>query len=222
MELKQYFNIILKRVWILILIPVVTGGASAYVSLFVLNPVYESNTTLYVINKSQDPRSPIAYNDIMAGQSLVKDYRELIKSRLVTAKVIEDLKLNNMTSGALANKISVNSKNDTRLIEIKVQDVNPQRAKEIADRLAAVFVDKVIELMKVETVGIVDTATVQDAPVAPKPAVNIVIAVFAGIMASIGIILLLEYLDDTVKTSEDVEKQLGLTVLGAIPMLEIK
>lgn len=222
MELKQYFKILQKKIWILLLIPIAAACISGYVSLFVLNPVFESNTTLYVINKGQGAQTAIALNDIMAGQSLVKDYRELIKSRLVTTETIKDLGLKGISSETLAERISVNSKNDTRIIEIKVQDTQPERARDIADKLAEVFIDKVIELMKVDTVGIVDKAILPARPIKPRPAINILITAFSGIITSLGIIFLLEYLDDTVKTAEDVEKQLGITVLGTIPALEMK
>lgn len=222
MELKQYFYIIYKRLWIIVLLPFLATLASAYVSFYVLDPVYEANTSLYVINKQTDSQLSVAYSDLMAGQYLVKDYRELVKSRTVTGAVIEELKLTGITHAMLAEKISVNSKNDTRIIEIRVQDGDPERARQIADKVGEVFVNKVIDLMKVENVSVVDKAQVPTKPVNPKPVMNIAIAFFTGLMASIGIVFLIEYLDDSIKTSEDVEKYLGLTVLGTIPEFGIK
>lgn len=222
MELKQYLKIICKRLWLIVLLPAIAGFASFYVSFYVLTPVYESNITLYVINKKADPQLAIAYNDVMVGQQLVKDYRELVKSRTVTGSVIRELQLKGFTPESLAEKISVNSKNDTRIIEIRVQDQNPVRAKDIANEVGYEFINKVIDLMKVENVSIVDSAQTPSEPVKPKPTVNIAIAVFTALLAALGIVFLIEYLDDTIKTSEDVEKYLGLTVLGTIPVFSIK
>ncbi|MCR4435375.1 MAG: Wzz/FepE/Etk N-terminal domain-containing protein [Clostridiales bacterium] len=222
MELKQYFSIIYKRIWMVIALPLMAALASGYVSLCVLDKVYEADTTLYVINKKADSQSPIAYNDIMTGQYLVKDYRELVKSRTVTSTVIQELGIKDLTLEDLASNISVNSKNDTRIIEIKVQDKDPQRAAQLADKVGEVFINKVVDLMKVENVSIVDRAQTSSEPVKPRPGVNIAVAFFAGLMAAVGIAFLMEYLDDTIKTSEDIEKYLDLTVLGTIPVFNIK
>lgn len=222
MELKQYFNIMLKRWWIIVALTLAAGIAAALVSFFVLEPVYEASTTLYVINKQPDVQASIAYNDVMAGQLLVNDYREIVKSAAITSSVIDGLGLEGQTPEGLAEKISVDSKNDTRVIEIKVQDKDPETAVAIADKLGNVFVSKVKELMKVETVSILDSARLPKEPVKPQPYINIALAVFAALFMAIGIIFLMEYLDDTIKTAEDVEKHLGLTVLGTIPVLNMR
>lgn len=221
MELKKYAQIMMKRLWLIILLPVATGLFSAYVSYYVLVPVYEANTTLYVINTpaSAGSENYIDYSLLLAGESLVKDYRELVRSRAVTSVVIDQLKLKDMTSGQLASMISVDSKNETRIIEIGVQDTDPERAARIADTVSTVFVDKVVSLMKVQSVSIVDKAQIPAGPVAPSPVKNITIAVFLGLMAAVGIIFLMEYLDDTIKTAEDVEKYLGVSMLGSIPVM---
>jgi capsular polysaccharide biosynthesis protein len=185
-------------------------------------PVYESSTTLYIINKRADAQLPLAYNDLIVGEYLVKDYRELIKSRTITGTVIDELKLKGFTPGNLAAMVTVNSKNDTRIIEIKVQDTDPERARDIANKLGEVFIAKVVDLMKAENVNIVDPAEIPVNPVSPRPMVNIAVAVFTGLMAAVGLAFFLEYMDDSIKTSEDVEKYLKLNVLGTIPALNLK
>lgn len=222
MELKQYLGIVKKKLWLIMILPLIAAGASYYISFYVLPPVFESGTTLYIANRIQDTQLPIAYNDILVSQQFVRDYRELIKSRSVTSTVIEELKLEHVTSDTLVPRISVNSKNDTRIIEIKVQDGDPKRAQQITDKLSSVFIARVAELMKVENIGIVDKAQLPYKPVKPRPVIIILTSVFTSILLAFGIAILTEYLDDTIKTSEDVEKQLGLSVLGTIPALGTK
>ena len=220
MELKQYFRVLLKRLWILVLMPLIAAFAASYVSIFLLKPIYESNTTIYVINKQNDFNAKLVYDDMLAGQHLVKDYRELIRSRAVTLTVIENLKLDDLTPAMLASKISVNLKNDTRIIEIRVKDGDPERTRDIADEIAKVFSIKVLELMKVENVSIIDKANLPTDPVEPRLLHNIAIAASAGLFAALGIIFLMEYLDDKINTIEDVREYLNLTVLGTIPVIK--
>jgi capsular polysaccharide biosynthesis protein len=217
MELKEYLDIIIKRKWLIILLPLIVAMISAYVSFYVLDQVYEANTTLYIINKSGGSEYPIVYNDLLVGQQLVKDYKEIAKSRRITGEVIKELDLKNISSSMLSNKINVNAKSDTRLIEIKVQDNSPQMAVDIANKLAEVFTKEIMNIMKVENVSIVDIAQLPEHPIKPRPIMNIAVAFMMGLLAALGISFVIEYLDDTIKTADDVEKYLGLTVLGTIP-----
>lgn len=222
MEIKQYFAILKKRLWILLLLPLIAGSISEYMSHYVMTPLYEANTTLYVINDRGNAQYPIAYEDLIIGEFLVKDYRELAKSRTVTGAVVEELDLKGFTPGMLASMVNVSSKNDTRIIEISVQDTDPARARDIANKLGEVFKAKVIELMKADNVNIVDPAELPESPVSPRTIVNIAVAVFAGLMGAAGLAFFIEYMDDSIKSSEDVEKYLKLNVLGTIPALNIK
>lgn len=222
LDLKQLFLIVIKRWWLMLLIPLVAAGVTAYLSYYVLDPVYEANTTLYVINKQSENQTTIAQSDLTVGGLLVQDYKEIIVSRTVTQEVIDQLGLIGLTSNDLADKITVTAKNNTRILEIRVKDENPERAKNITAALASVFVERVVELMKVDNVSIVDAAVVPNTPVEPRPLRNTAIAAVAGLLLAIGAAFLLEFLDDTIKTSEDVEKHLGLTVLGTIPVFTLK
>jgi capsular polysaccharide biosynthesis protein len=158
----------------------------------------------------------------MTGSALVKDYRELVKSKLVTTAVINELSLKDISPSQLAGMISVGLKSDTRVIQISILDTNPERAMDIANKIGEVFKSKVVELMKADNVEIVDKAQKPSVPVSPRPYHNMSMALFIGFIIGIGVAFLLEYLDDTIKTSDDVEKQLGLAVLGTIPVFNLK
>ncbi|MCX7920946.1 MAG: Wzz/FepE/Etk N-terminal domain-containing protein [Clostridia bacterium] len=222
MEIKKYLNMVSRRLWIIVLLPFIASSITGYISFKVLKPAYESDISLYVVNKRPDPQLPIQYDDIMASQQLVKDYRELIKSRTVTREVIKELNLENLTPESLAEKITISLKNDTRIIEIKVLDGDPDRAQKLANKLGEAFINKIAGLTKVDNVSIVDMAEKPEKPVKPRPIVNIVISFFTGLIAALGVVFVMEYMNDTIRSAEDVENQLGLTVLGTIPVLSMK
>lgn len=222
MEIKQYVKILWKRLWLILLLPAIAAGSAGYISFYYLEPVYEAGMSLYVINKTIEPELAFEYTELMAAELMVKDYRELIRSRTIAGTVVDELKLKDISPEALAGQISVSAKNETRIIEIRVQDGNPEMAATLANKVGEVFSKKVIELMRVDAVSIVDKAIPSKGPIKPRPYMNIAIALFAGLMAAVGIIFLIEYLDDTVKNPEDVENTLGMTVLGTIPVLGLK
>jgi len=220
-ELKELLNIFYKKLWLIISLPLIAAIIVAFFSLCILSPVYESGSTLYIINKSTN-ESNISYNEILTNQMFVKDYRELIKSRSVTKEVIEELKINDLTPDELAEKIKVATKSETRVLDIRVQDSDPQRAKLLAETVSKIFIKKSIDLMNVDNVNIVDNPEIPEEPVYPKPLKYCIYVFLVGIVVALGIAYLSEYVNDKIVSTEDVENHMGLTVIGIIPLLKVK
>lgn len=221
MELKEYFDIIKKRLWIPVATTFVFAVISAVISFCFLTPIYQADTTLYVgkqktITSSNNANNAINYNDLMLGNQLAKDYRELIKSRQISEKVAQELHLDHIKPAQIGAMTNVTLKTDTRVIQIVVQNKDPKMAQEVADTTAQVFKDRVPELMQVENVKIIDVAEAPTHPVKPKKTMNIAIGTFLGLMLGLGIIFLIEFFDNTIKTFEDIQKHVDLPVLGSV------
>ncbi|WP_201750497.1 YveK family protein [Senegalia massiliensis] len=217
-ELRELFFIVWKKKWLIVLITLISIIASAIISFFILPSEYETYTTL-MVGKSKEysgMNQGIEYNDVLLNKQLVSTYGELAKSRAVGQKVIEDLDLD-MSHGAFSEKVNVSLVNDTEIIKIVVSHKDPEETAIIANKTAEVFMEEVKEKMKIDNVQVIDKALVPEGPVSPKPMLNIAIAAVLGIMISVFIIFILEYLDNTIKTPNDVEKHLGLPVIGMIP-----
>jgi len=221
MELRDLFEIVRKRLGLIVLITVVSLLISAVVSFFLLDEVYETSTTLMVGKIQNNQTNTIEYNDILANQKLVNTYSEIAKSDRVLDKVIEKLQLQLRPSN-LRQKISVASVKETEIIRITVEDTDPGFATDLANAIAEVFMKEVVDIMKLDNVQVIDVAKVPEEPVKPKPLLNIAIAGVLGLMLGLGVVFLIEYLDNTIKVSEDIEKYLELPVLGVIPMFEEK
>jgi len=217
LELRDFLHILSKRIYVLVLLPLFAGFVAYIFCTIFLLPVYEANTTVYVISKSTDPQAGYSNNDLVVSQQLVKDYQEFIKSRIVIENVMQDMQLEGVSYENLSKRITVKRKNDTRILEIAVRDTNPYLARDIAEKVTITFKEKVVELMNIENVNILDTARVPDYPVSPDTSRSVLFSFFAGLLAAIGLILLIDYMDNTIKSPEDVAKYLKLSVLGNIP-----
>jgi capsular polysaccharide biosynthesis protein len=101
-------------------------------------------------------------------------------------------------------------------LKISVKDTDPVEAAEIANTISDVFIKEVMRILKVDNVEIIDEAIPLNNPINVKLMLNAAIAFILGIMAGVFIIFILEMLDRTIKTAEDVEKHLGLPVIGSI------
>jgi capsular polysaccharide biosynthesis protein len=216
LELRQYWDILRKRWLLVVAIPVIAALVSGVLSFFVLKPQYEADTTLLVNQKSSSDPS-LVYSTITANQALVSTYSNIIKSRTIEQAVIDDLKLP-YTAQQLDGMIQVSSPNQSQVIDVKVVDGSQAEAARIANELASVFQRKAETLMDVKNVQVVDPAEAISNPVPVKPnkKLNVAIAFILGLMVSVGLAFLLEYLDNRLRTEEDVKRYLGLPVLGAI------
>jgi capsular polysaccharide biosynthesis protein len=222
MEIRNFLNILLKRLWIVALIPFLAVAITTVINFYVLEPVYESSITLYVMNKDLDSELWLAYDDSLATQQLIKDYRELIKSKSTTRAVIEQLNLVDVTEEELAKKITVDLKNDTRMLEIKVRDTSNVGAKQIVDTINNIFQKRAKALMELQTMEVIDEAEIPLKPISPKPLRNIFIVFFAALFLVISAIFMMEYLDDTLENVEDVEMLLDINVIAIIPHLDLE
>ena len=214
-DIKDLFRLILKKWWILIICILILGSASYIWTNYFIVPVYSSSTTLYV-GKNVESEG-IQTSDLSLGTILIQDYRELAKSKLVAREVIDEMGLQNMSPASLAGRIGVTQRNESRVIQISVADTDPKMAMELTNKVAEVLKKKITEIMQIENVQIIDKAELQPYPVSPNKRMNYIIGVILGLIAGMGIILLIVYLDNTIKTSEDVKKYLNLPVIGTIP-----
>lgn len=222
-SLKELIEVILKRVKVISAITLFFVLAAAVITFFVLKPEYSSNTTLMVgkpIHKvAFDPEEKISYQEIQTNRLLVSTYGEIAKSRLVLDSVIESLDLA-MTSGGLRSKIDVSLVKNTEIIQLTVTDGDPDRAAVIANQLAIDFSEKASKIMNVENIQVIDKAIPSHGSIKPNRKLNMAISLVLGLMAGVLAAFVLEFFDTSIKTPEDVEKYLGLPVLGILPYVE--
>lgn len=218
-DLREIFMMLKKR-WLMILsitlIAVITSGV---ISFLVLVPKYEASTTM-LVNYKQNQEVTMTYSDMQMSQKLVNTYSEIIKSRSIAEKVVDQLNLD-LTPETVSFKLSVAGVEDTEVIRIKVTDENPDLAASIANAVGEIFKKEVKSIMKVDNVSTIDTAKVPVNPVSPNKMMNIAIAGVLGMMVSVGLVFVLEFLDRTYKTPADIERYLGLPIIGIIPDLEL-
>ena len=218
-DLRELLAVILHKAVIIILTGILFGLMALLFSKFLINPQYQSTTSVYIINRQT--QSAITYSDLQSGIQLTKDYMELVKSRPVTEQVIQELGLN-MSHEQLCGHISVETPADTRIMKITVTDYDPYLARDVANAIREAAAVHISAVMDIESVNIVEEANLPARPSSPNVMKNAMIAAMAGLFLAMGLVVLIHILDDTIKTPEDVEKYLGMSVLASIPLVEIE
>ncbi|GFZ30519.1 capsular polysaccharide biosynthesis protein [Clostridium zeae] len=220
MELKEYFNIVRKRLLLVILITLSCTLISAVVSYFVIKPVYKADISVLIgQNQKSDSATKENYNDVMMYQKMVKTYSIFVQTKTVANDVINELNLD-MNADQLIKMISVAPKGDTEFLTITVKSKDKGQVAKIANQIAKSLKKESIEIYNQDNIKLVDDAVEPTSPDSPRPLLNIAVALFVGLMLSIGIVFLIEYLDNTVKDEEELTRLLGVPVIGVIPTIE--
>lgn len=186
------------------------------ISKFLMTPMYESTSELYVLSKST---SITSLTDIQMGTNLTNDYIVVVTERTVLEQVIRNLSLS-MDYKDLGDEITVNNPSNSRILQITVKDANPELAKAIADELADVSAAFISEKMDQDPPSIISYGYQDGKPVSPSILKNTIIGALLGFILAAAVIVLAYMFNDTIMTADDIEKKLGLNVLGSLPLEE--
>ena len=207
-EVFSYFKS--KIIAMLIVIGVILIAGNVY-SIFIKTPMYQSNTTVLLVNDKTTNSTEVQLN-----KNLVTTYTEIIKSRRVLNQVIKELNLD-CTVSELSNMIRVEAVGDTEIIKITVSNKNKKKAAIIADQIADTFSKEIKDLYHLENVSVVDKAVVNNSAYNVNYLKDNIIFLGIGIVLTFGVVFVMYYFDTTIKSSDVVENKLGLTVIGIVP-----
>ena len=216
-DLQELLGLLMHRLWLLAICGIVGGVAAFLVSSFLITPLYESTTSIYILNKNDN--NTFTYSDVQMNTQLTKDYAKLITSRSVLESVIESCTIEESYK-ALASRIDVKTLSDTRIIEITVTDEDPLKAQMLANVVRIQASEHIRNVMEIQAVNVVDEANLPESPASPSVKKWTVIGGALGIFLCALVLVVKFLLDDTIKTTDDVEKYLELSTLAMIPIAE--
>ena len=218
-SVSEIIDAVKKRWKIIVLTTVLATVVSGIFSFFVISPTYEASTKIFIGKEGAESEG---YNssDISMYQNLIKTYSELIKTKDLVNKAIDNSEYD-LSVNSVLNGITVNTLTGTQILQISYQSKSPSIAKNMLESITNEFITKAEELVPNGNVKILESVELPKNPVAPNKTMNIAIAFILGMMVGFGIVFLLEYLDNTYKNKEQLEKDLDIPVLGVIPMSDL-
>lgn len=211
-DLLELLSVLLGQIWLILGVGLMTALIAFAVSRFIITPTYESTTKIYILNK--DDNTTVTYTDVQLGSQLTKDYAELISSRYVLEEVIQSLGLS-MEYKGLQGKVSVSTPEGTRVIYITVKDADPVMSMNIANSVREAASRHIENVMDIDAVNVVETANMPMRKSSPNCMRWTFIGGILGCFLVCVILLARFLMDDTIKSSEDVEKTFGIDHSGA-------
>lgn len=218
-DLWELFQILLKN-WLWILLS--TLGCAILgllITMFLITPKYRAEVTM-IVNTRQDQTATVTNDQITSAQKLVDTYSIIIRSRRVIDPIMEKLNIEDEYED-FVETILVESVNDTQVMSIQVENKDPEIALQVVQEIVNRAPGAIISTVEAGSVNVVSEPYVNaEVPVSPSKLKNTAIAAFIGLFISSGAFLLIAFLDNTFKSEEDIQKQLGLVTIGIIPTTE--
>ena len=211
---KEYLMIIKKRLWLIVLI---VGTCTMFTAMYTTSnyvPIYQASTKL-IVNKTfeleQSGTEQIDLGAIGVNMALINTYKEIIRTPAIMDKVVQRYPDLHVSTDQLISIVNVTNLNETQVMSIVVRHFSHERAVKIANAVSDVFQAEIPNIMKVDNITILNRAKVQDnpTPVNQKSNQYIILSFVGSLAATIGIILLLDAMDDTLKTDEDIREILN-------------
>lgn len=213
-DLQELLGLLLHWLWLIAGCGIIAAMVGFLISFLLITPKYESTTRVYILNSESSKN--LTYSDTQLANTLTKDYEELITSRTVLEKVIELLEIDESCAG-LKGRITIKNRQDTRIIDITVKDESPALAQQIANTIRDISAERIESVMSIEAVNLVDEANLPTSPSEPSVAKWTAVGFLVGFILCAAVVIIQFLLDDTIKSSEDIENYLGLSTLALIP-----
>lgn len=218
LDLKELLTIFWERkaqIILIILIFAILGVAYSY---FLVEPDYKATTKLVLTQSSESSKDgSITQADVTLNSKLVSTYGEIIKTDNVLKTVVKNINNPEITIKDIKENVTVKSVKDTELLEITVKNSNPNYAAQIANEIAKVFCERVVDIYSISNTYVLDRAEPSAIPYNINHIKDVIIFAFIGVIVAVIYVLISNILDNTIKTEQDIEKIGGLLVLTTIP-----
>ncbi|WP_370332373.1 polysaccharide biosynthesis tyrosine autokinase [Mycolicibacterium hippocampi] len=222
MNLQAFVKALRSR-WITVCVTVLVAVLGAALLTLLTTPLYQASTRLFVSTASGTSVTDI-YQGNRFSQERVISYTELLMGQTLAQRTVDKLGLE-ISAPALQDRVNATSKLDTVLIDVTVLDESAIRARDIANTLSDEFVVMVRELETPEDgdtpdarVIVEQRASIPDDPVVPRTIPNLLTGLALGVILGIGLAVLRDMLDNTVKDRESLEETTGTAIVGSIPL----
>lgn len=216
LNLKELFVFLNSKIHIIIAALAVGAIAAFIITRFLITPMYISETQVYIMIRQSD-EDGVTFSDLELSSQLSADYREFALSRPVLSEVVEALDFETSV-GALEQMITIETAADARILRISITNEDPEHAKEIADTVREKANDRFTEIVGLNSVTTIEEGNLPTSPSSPNFITNIIIGSIIAALLTCLIQILIFILDDSIKTSDDIEYYLGLNVLASIPI----
>ncbi len=214
-DLMELARLLWAHIVQIVAVAVAAALISLLVCMFVLTPKYQASINM-IVNTRQEGTATFTSDNFNTAKNLISTYAVIIKGNTVLNEVIDELDLD-MTYEQLYKMVAVDSVDSTQIMKVTVTDTDAERAGEIVQTIADIVPDVLVEKVEAGSCKTVSDVVINPNKVFPQTKKYVALAGVLGAVVVCAILVLKHLLHDTVVDDDDVQKKLGLPVLGLIP-----
>ena len=218
-SLSEIFSILIKRAWIIVLCVVIVTAGAFIVTKYVIDEKYTSSVSMYVAPNSNNVDVLASLSELNYAQEVVNTYIEILKTNSFMTSVAYASGLG-YSQKDLSEMVEINAVNDTEIFMVKVTTEDADHSLKLANTIAQMAPQKIIEIKDADAVRVVDPAVLPIEPSSPNVLKNTAIGLALGLMAGVMLTFLLEMLDKRVKNEDDLVRRYNIPVLGSVPRFD--
>ena len=222
--IQDLIDIIFTHIKLIIIITLLAGLTAFVVSEFFIAPKYEANVKLFVNNTRANQGDTTSISDLNASERLVNTYMEIVKSNTVLAKVSKNAaKEYGLSYGPerLKGMVSTQAVKNTEIFYVKVLSKSPEHSQLLANQIAKDAPEEIMDFVEATSVKVIDSAVLPHAQSSPNVKLNAALGFLLGLILSVLLVLLIDMLDVTIRSEEDLKSITELPILGVIPSINV-
>ena len=213
-SIMELINLLRRYVWLIVGLTLLGGVIAFSISSFVLSPIYESSSTVYIRPRVNDGQ--ISTGELAANARLANTYAEIARSNAV----LRNVSVSGFSVNEIRESIAITAVRDTEIMRFSSTTTSPTASAEIANQVVNAFINEVYDIIEIENLYVIDQAEVNPQRVGPNVLLNSLIGLVLGGMISIGVIFIMTMLDRTISGRDQVEALLEVPVLGEIHYID--
>ncbi len=218
-DLRKLIMAVVHRLWAVILAAIIGASAAFFATSYFITPKYRASALFYVNGNTLSVGS-VTLGDISLAKSLVDSYIVILKSRESLNAVIDYAELD-YTYSELNSMVTASAVNETEIFQVSVTSSDPQEAEKIANAVAYILPKRISGIIEGTEAKIVDYAVAPSAPFSPNYSKNTIFGFLAGALLAAAVIVVIELLDVTVRSEEDIEGVTTLPILAVVPDMNL-
>ncbi|MFB9330959.1 YveK family protein [Paenibacillus aurantiacus] len=220
MELKRYLQVIQKKLWLIALIVCCAVVLSVVKSVFFSTPVYEAEAKLIVnqTTQTEGQEEEPTINSVQTNIMLINTYKEILLTAAILGKVSEQYPQLEASAREISARTTVSAAAESQVMRLTYRDTSYKNAVMGVNGIAKVFQEQIPSIMKINNVTILNEASADEpaAPINYNPVMSVLLSFIVALIASVTLVFFIDYLDNTFKTEQELEEELGLPVLALI------
>ena len=220
-DIRRLIQCVLNKAWQIGRVTFLCGVIDFAGSVLLITPEYQASALFYVNNSSVsfgDASLSISSGDISTAKNLVNSYRVILQSRATLLDVI-DYADSHRTYSQLKGMISASSVDGTEVFRVTVTSTDPAEAELLANAIAHVMPGRIATIIEGSSAKVVDFAVLPSTPSSPDNMTNMFLGLLIGFTLSAGFVVLVEFIDVTIKDEDDVIRCCSYPILATVPNL---